>query len=100
MNILIHPRPCSRRTFTTTVFTIATTYKLELDAVDDGPRAEEERQEAGEDDHRVKQQEEEVALSSWRPETQTSGRSDRRARSCTATLASWYSQSTVAVRIQ
>lgn len=38
------------------------TYKLELDSIDDGSRAKDERGEAGKDDHRVKQQEEVIVL--------------------------------------
>lgn len=40
------------------------TYKLELDTIDDGSRAEDERDEAGEDDHGVKRQEEVIILTS------------------------------------
>lgn len=40
------------------------TYKLQLDAIDDGSCAEDEGGEAGEDHHRVKGQEEVIVLTS------------------------------------
>lgn len=49
------------------------THKLELDSVDDRSCAEDERGEAGQDDHRVKRQEEVIVLISWTPEPQIAG---------------------------
>lgn len=41
------------------------THKLQLDASDDGPHAEDEGSEADEDDRRVKQQQQVVDFISW-----------------------------------
>lgn len=57
----------------TTSHLLLTTYRLELDAIDDRSRSEDERDEAGEDYHRVKGHEEVIIVSSWKPETQISG---------------------------
>lgn len=42
------------------------TYKLKVDAVDDRSHAKDEREEAGEDHHRIKRQEEVVNFIGWK----------------------------------